>query len=311
MRDLTKVRSIHRIVDPDFRAAQDRQRKVIMPTAKNPLIISASELRDWLRCRVKHHWRHQMRLVPKTGTENLSIGLLVHIILEKWYSLQWRERSVKNMRRIAKKILRGTVPEELKIEDLELIEAMTVGYADWAKEEDAEIGLRECIPERWFAHPLTRDKSIIVRGKIDNVFEPKEFRRVLGCHEYKTKAQIKVDVVEMMLQITIYLWALRKEFPKYKRYVAYYNVLRKQLPGPRVKAALFHREAVERSDEEIEQWEDDTARSCLDMLGGAVYPNPMDACSWDCDFRMPCLQRSDPSALRASLKREYKLKEYR
>ena len=312
MTEYQYLTSIHRRKKPDLLAASDAVTwmgaKARVPTAKTPLIISASELRDWLRCRVKHHWRHNCRLERAEGSVNLAIGALVHQILEAWYT--YESRTPKTMEKAAKLALGITTFAELSTEDKELIEAMCVGYAFWAKSADAEIGLQACEPEKWFELPLIpNDKSIIVRGKIDNVFEPNVFKRTIACQETKTKGQIKVDMVDMNLQLSVYLWALRQLYPKFKRYVAYYTILRKQMPGPRVKADLFHREHVERTDDEVDQWAEDTRRATLDMLDAAIYPNPMDSCSWDCDYQIPCMLRGRPDDLTHVLTTQYKEKE--
>lgn len=306
---LAGITSIHKLAKPPL-AGQDRL-KGKKPTRENPLIISASELRDFLRCRVMHNWRHQMRLQPEGGSENLSIGILVHNIMEQYYLLPFAKRQPKAMIGIATSVVTGTLPSQLSVEDLEMIKAMAVGYASWAKEADAEIGLRECKPEQWFAEPLTKDKSIIVRGKIDLEFEPhKIYTNTIACNEYKTAKKIDVDHVDLNIQLTIYLWALRRKYPKkYKRWIARYTILRKQMPGPRVTSPLFHQETIERDEEQIAQWEEDTRRVAMDMADAAIYPNPMKSCSWDCDFKMPCLVRGDKEDLKHVLSTQFKVKE--
>lgn len=301
--------SLHRYRPRHLLASRDRDEKPPKPTRAKPLIISASELRAWLRCRVQHHWRYQERLIPREGKEALGIGIVGHEILERWYGLPVAKRTVKAMTRIASERLQETIPHDLDIKALELVKAMCIGYASWALPQDREIGLTECEPEKWFEEPLTPERTILVRGKIDNVFQPGEYRWTVANFEYKFKAQIKVDVVELNQQISVYLWALRRLFPKMKRYQTYYNVLRKQLPGPRVRADLFARECVERNDDEIEQWALDATRAVLDMHGAAIYPNPMDSCQWDCDFKMPCLLRGRPGDLKHVLRTEFTKKE--
>lgn len=302
--------SVHR-TPTKLIASQDRLKQPPRPTSAKPLIISASELRDFLRCRVRHAWRYQLRLVPAAGSINLETGALVHQLLEHWYAQPLAKRTVPRMAKLVAKHLGGYTPQALQTEDLELIKAMTTGYAAWAIPEDQKIGLRECEPEKWFELPLTEDKSIIVRGKIDNVFPSHALKKTIGAHEYKTKSRLDVSMIDLNLQLSVYLWALRQLYPKMKRYVVYYNVLRKQMPGPRVRAELFVREAVERTDEEIEQWARDTRRAVMDMPGAAIYPNPTDSCSWDCDFRNPCLLRGRPTDLKAVLTREFKPKDDR
>lgn len=309
---MSELVSIHRLTKPSLLASQDSAVERPVPTRKRPLVISASELRDWLRCRVRHHWRYQARLVPKADPINLAIGANVHELLEGWYRQPWKERTVKRMAWVVKSHFKGTATREMDAKNTELVKAMAIGYATWARPEDAEIGLRECNPERFFELPLTPERSIIVRGKLDNEFEPRSLRRTMAICEFKTKGQIKTDMVDLNLQLSVYLWALRQLWPKARRYLAYYTILRKQMPGPRVKADLFAREAVERTDDEIDQWALDTQRAVLEMPGAAVYPNPMDACAWDCDFQGPCLMRGRPGDLKDLLKREFKPKgEYR
>lgn len=284
------------------------------PTPKDPLIVSASELRDFLRCRVKWWWRHQARLEPTSGTEALAIGSLTHEVLAHWYALDWKSaRTVQAMRRIAKERIAMTTLENLTTEDRALVEAMTVGFASWARDPanpngDRALGIRECVTEQYFELPLTDDGRIRVRGFIDNVFPSAQLKKTIGCSEFKTKGQIRTNDVETNLQLSVYLWALRRLYPKAKRYTAHYTILRKQMPGPRVTADLFHRETVERTDEEIEQWAIDTERAALDMFDAALYPNPNENCSWDCDFKIPCLLRGNAADLRHVLSTQYRQK---
>jgi hypothetical protein len=303
--------SLHRRPKASLLASEARAEKPRRPTPEQPLIISASELRDFLSCRVKHHWRYQCNLAPKAGAPALAVGSLSHQILEAWYSLPHGKRTVKAMERIAKARCAQHDWHELKVEDYELVRAMTIGYAAWAKADDAKIGLVDCDPESWFDYPLTPDGAIRVRGKIDNVFTPTTLKKTVACCEFKNKAKIDLNIVELNLQISVYLWALRQRFPKAKRYIAHYTVLRKQMPGPRVKADLFARESVERTDEQIDQWALDTQRAALDMLDGAVYANPSDQCQWMCDFKIPCLLRGSAGDLKHVLKTEYQQREYR
>jgi hypothetical protein len=308
-----KQTSIHRIPNPSLLAAQDAliTAAIPNPTPENPLIISASELRDWRRCRVKHHWRHQCRLEKVGGAVALDTGTLVHNIIEEWYRIPWTERTVKFMTRIAKKATRDTKLRALASDDLELIEAMTIGYAAWAKQDDRRIGLRDCFPEEWFMLPLNPEKTVYIRGRLDNRFEPRSLRRTLACQETKTAGQFRDQRTDTMLQLSMYLFAMMRKYPNYKRYIAYFTRLRKQLPGPRVKADLFDREPVEREPEEIKQWAIDTARNALDMLGAAVYPNPTPDCGWDCDFQIPCLLRGNDEDLKHVLTSQYQTKERR
>jgi len=288
--------------------ASDRRRKPLIPTKENPLIISASELRDFLTCRVKWNWRYNRLIVPKETSPALTMGSLGHQLAASWYDLPASKRTVKAMEKIAKKMLKGTRPRELSKADFDTLYAMSVGYAAWARPRDRELGIRTVKTEQWFELPLTDDGLIIVRGFIDGVFKLHSLKRTMGCFEHKFKSQIRMGTLDINLQLSVYLWALRRLYPKFKRYIGYFQILKKKIPGPRSKADLFAREPIERMDEEIDQWALDTERACLDMLDAAIYPNPSDSCSWMCDYETPCLLRGRPEDLEHIFKTQYKKK---
>lgn len=300
-----QVISIHRAGKPSIHGF-DRIKQPVKPTKAHPLIISTSELSAFLRCRVRWNWSYQCRLAPKRKSTALALGTLVHDILEHWYLTPHAKRTVKRMEKLARERVRSTTTAELTTQDRELAEAMCIGYAAWARDEDKSIGLTECVPEGWFRYPLVPgDESVLIHGKIDNTFAPHNLRSTRALQEFKTRSQFRNEPVDLNTQLSVYLWALRQKYPKAKRYVAYWTQLRKQMPGPRVKADLFARETVERSDEEIAQWATDVRRQIGDMLDGAIYPNPNDACSYDCDFRVPCQLRGNRKDLASIFRTEY------
>src|SRR6185312_12131704 len=139
--------SLHRIPKPNPLAAQDASFGVLdrpvryHPTKEHPLIVSVSEIKNFKRCRVRHHWTHQCRLERLERALPLAIGTFGHEILERWYALPLIERTQKTMEKIARKQAKVTDEKSLSTDDLELVIAMTVGYAGWAKREDALIGV--------------------------------------------------------------------------------------------------------------------------------------------------------------------------
>lgn len=311
-----RQKSIHRAVKPSLIAQSDRL-KLRTPTKANPLIVSVSELRDFMRCRVRWHWRHQARLEPTGGSVNLSVGSLTHLILETWYKRSEKNRTTKSMEAVAKELIKATTLKALDTESRELTFAMAVGYANWTLDPvnpmgDIGLGYHTGMPEEWFEIPLNDAKTILLRGKYDNRFVPSSMKRTLGLYEFKTASQIKMSKFDYNLQLGGYATAMRHDHGKqFKRVVIFPTVLRKQMPGPRVRADLFAREMIELTREECEMWRADAGRAALDMLDAAVYPNPSDACEWDCDFRSPCMLRGTPSDTKHVLKTEYQPKEWR
>jgi hypothetical protein len=307
--------SIHKLEKPSLLASSPRRKIIYRPTPERPLIVSASELGDFLRCRVRHHWRYQCKLAYPQKNQNQSIGTLGHIVLEHWYKLPFGLRTVAAMARVADKCIKESYKAaktemNLTLKDRQLIRAMCIGYAEWTlnkKHEysDKVIGLGKCEPEEWFDEPLTEDGSIRVRGKLDNRFFPDAYKKTVGLLESKFKGQIRYDATENRLQLSVYLWALSRKYPDMKRYMAFPQILRKQMPGPRVKAALFWRDMVERDRDEVDQWVVDTRHAAMDMLDGAVYPSPMDSCGYMCDFNIPCLLRGNRRDLLHVLKTEF------
>lgn len=312
--------SIHQIRRPDLAGLQPR-RLVKVPTPSHPLIVGTTELRDILRCRVKHHWRHQCNLEPTGGSENLQMGGLIHLIVEAWYSLAPGVRTNKAMKKLARRMVGEARLSALDQEHYDLIEAMCVGFAYWVldpntEDNDAEIGLVRCQAERQFDYPLTDDGSIRVRSHIDLFFESAMKRRTLAGCETKSRSSFRDENLDQTLQLSVYLWAMRmiakhELKKKFKRYVMYFQRLRKQMPTPRVTAPLFARDAIERDDEQIEAWRQDTINVLLEVHGGAVYANPQEDCNWSCDFQTPCLMRGNPDDVKHILTTQYQLREKR
>lgn len=312
--DLFRTRSMHKLEKPSLLASSERRVGIPRPTAKNPLIVSASELGNFLRCRVRHHWGDQLKLVPIQYSSPRGVGTLGHQILAAFYALPYKQRSPQAMKKIAKRLCQLTKILEMPVEEKDLLIAMTTGYSEWitgdADYSDAVIGLRDTVQEQEFTLPITDDKSIWVRGKMDIVFPVHSLKKTMGFLESKFKGQIRKSEAETRIQHSVYHYALRCLFPEMKRYASYPQILRKQMPGPRVKADLFWRDMIERDIDEVEQWRIDTGRQAMDMIDGAVYPSPMESCDYACDFTIPCLLRGNAAQLKHVLKTQYKERVY-
>lgn len=304
------AKSIHRTdMDGPLQGAP-RMKEPFVPTPDEPLIISASEISQFLRCRLQWNWDKRVGLRSRKVSMPRVNGILVHAGKEGFYELARPERTPQQMEKSARKAFRAVKEVPVNSKDRALAEAMLKGYAIWVNDDshehsDRNIGKKKVWPEWQWVLPLVKDRSILIRGKIDELFEPTIYKGVLAMDETKTKNAISFSMMDMDAQLTTYLWAMWKKYPNYKRYIAWRTVLRRQMPGPRVKAPLFARESIERTAEDLIMWERDTLRIVRDMLDAAIYPNRRESCAYDCDFYELCLLRGNKSDMKAIIREQY------
>lgn len=307
--DAFKQKSIHRTEMNGPLQGAPRMKVPFEPTPEEPMIVSTSELSQFLRCRLQWNWAKRIGLKSQKVAMPRVNGILVHAAKEEFYQLERAERTPKRMAKAAKKAFAGVDEVPVTRKDKELAIAMLSGYAAWVNGRhdlsDRAIGKRKVWPEWEWTLPLVKNRSILIRGKIDELFEPTIYKGVLAMDETKTKNYISFDMMDMDSQITTYLWAMWKKYPHYKRYIGWRTVLRRQMPGPRVKAALFGRESIERTPEELMFWEKDTRRIVRDMLDAAIYPTRRESCRYDCDFYELCLARGNKHDVKAIIEEQF------
>lgn len=302
-------KSIHRTnLDGPLQGSK-RMKLPFRPTPEKPMIVSVSELGSFLRCRLQWNWSYRVGLKTKAEAMPRTNGILVHAGKEGFYGLPRKKRTPQAMQKMAKKAIDEMKEVKVDTKARDLATAMLVGYAEWVTSDhdksDRAIGKNTIKAEFPFCLPLVEDGSVMLRGYVDEVFEPTIYKGVLAMDETKTKNQIDFDMLDLNNQMSAYLWALQEKWPGYKRYLGWRTVLRRQMPGPRVKAALFGREFVERNPEEIRMWLLDTRRTVKDMLDAAIYPHKTDRCRWECDLYKLCLVRSDKGLLQEIIESEF------
>jgi hypothetical protein len=309
------TKSIHRTELDGPLQGSGRMLVPFKPTAQRPMILSVSEIAAFLRCRLKWNWQYRVGIQSQAAGMPRVNGILVHAGKEEFYKLPRSKRTPERMKVAAQKAIGAVteVPVDSKVRDLSI--AMLVGLAEWCAgdhdKSDKAIGKRDVKPEWPFCLPITKDRSIWVRGKVDEIFEPSIYTRVLAMDETKTKGNISFDMLDLNAQMSCYLWAMNKQFPrdergrKYRRYIAWRTVCRRQMPTSRVSAPLFGREMIERNPDELRMWLIDTRRTIRDMMDAAIYPTKTDQCRWDCDFYKLCLVRSNKQDLRDIIQSEY------
>jgi hypothetical protein len=130
---------------------------------------------------------------------------------------------------------------------------------------------------------------IYYRGRIDGIVRLHSDSR-LYLLEHKTAKQFNEQKLILDQQSTSYVWAAEKIHGQPIAGV-YYNILRKQKNGPRVKAPLVYRLTVERSRASIRDWPEQVRMIVKDMElvseHGLYYHTPADDCNF-CDFFTIC-----------------------
>lgn len=309
------TKSIHRTELDGPLQGSKRMALPFMPTAAQPMILSVSEITSFLRCRLQWNWKYRVGLQSLAEGAPRVNGILVHAGKEEFYKLPQAKRTPENMKIAATKAIQGVTEVKVDGNARDLATAMLVGLAEWCagnhEKSDKAIGKHRVNPEWKFCLPLMKDRSIWLRGKIDELFVPSIYKQVLAMDETKTKKDINFDMLDLNAQMTAYLWAMSVEFPrdergkKFRRYIAWRTVCRRQMPTSRVRAPLFGREMIERNPEELHMWLLDTRRTIRDMLDAAIYPTKTDHCRWDCDFYKLCLIRASKRDLQDVIESEY------
>lgn len=318
-------KSIHRTELDGPLTGAPRMETPFEPTPDDPLIVSTSEIAQFLRCRLQWNWDKRVGLRSTKVAAPRVNGILVHAGKEEFYELPRKARTSKKMKRAASAAFKKIKEVPVNAKDRELAMAMLLGYTEWIRGEhehsDRAIGKKVVVPEWQFVLPLVKDRSILIRGKIDEMFVPTIYKGVLAMDETKTKNQISFDMMDMDAQLSTYLWTMWKastdkwcplpepfQGRKFKRFIAWRTVLRRQMPGPRVKAALFARESIERTPEELQMWEKDTLRIVRDMLDAAIYPTRRDSCRFDCDYYQLCLARGNKADMKSIIEEQFTTK---
>ena len=181
-------------------------------------------------------------------------------------------------------------------------------YQDWAEAEatPSDSEFKVVFTERRFVVPLMTNTGhrsrTWIAAKLDGVVSVGDTYYILE-HKYVSKStrvndpdHLALDL-QMGIQILVLQEYLRANYPGKKVGGAIYNLTRKQLPGPRVKAPLFGRHLVYRTQKELAILADDLYRDSKLMRNTKklslpdVMHNPQPwggICTWGCAFRDVC-----------------------
>lgn len=202
--------------------------------------ITQGLLGTWMSCRQKSKWFLEGYSAGKISG-SLIYGTIIHGVLEIVYDSIMKKKLTsipdsKQIKTLIKRIEESWLKEnpganKYALEDLEmglLIAESTLPayFKYWWKKDLKELKWKQL--EQQFAIPYTTKdgRTTIIRGKKDGVFGDKTIK----LFETKTKSQINADdLIETLwfeLQVSLYLWAIKKTYKSVPAGVTY-NIIRK------------------------------------------------------------------------------------
>jgi superfamily II DNA or RNA helicase len=310
-----------------------------------PYQVSASKLRDWMRCRRMWWltWVRQLSLEDSL-TDLRAVGTRVHTALAGWY-IPAEEGPVDPRDGIEKaiaddwaKLLKRTGIDE-DHDDYEMIKAkwdsstaleraMVEGYMDWLEETGEDGGLTFVASETELSADVeTVDHNgnlliVHLMGKLD----ARAFRDVDNVREFidhKTVGNLStpLKMIQMDPQMLMYglLEFLNSEEGEARCDGALYNMLRRVKRTQSAKPPFYAREHVRMNDIQLESFKRWVLAASRDMVQAealleegidpmdVVYPTPGDDCSWKCDFFPVCPLFNDGSRAEDMISSLYRL----
>lgn len=289
---------------------------------KSALVIRATEISGFRNCRRKWWFssHNGLNLEPKLRNKKLSEGICWHAGLESYYTdggdfeTGFHTAFDNEITLIQKVIGDGVYDSEIQGDLLEREEraiALANLYPDWAnndaypKDSDFNViavELRLLVPIR---NPSTGYKTgMWIATKLDAVAQDKEKPNLFyGLeHKYVSKStnvenpqHLPLDIQTGVQQYVLQQYLNHIYGPNCLAIGTLYNLTRKQMPGPRVKAPLFGRHIINRSPKELHLlmasvWRDGQQMRRLKRLAYERTYNPQQTgvCTWGCAFRDVC-----------------------
>jgi len=266
--------------------------------------FSSSEEVSYKNCRLAHHFEYDLGYRPKLTAWNLSTGIGYHEGMEayyKGYTMRTVKRTIKRWAEArwqeyedlmggAKKVDGGQRVSYIK--QVELVNAMVVGYVKWVNEEGLDEDWETVSVEEKLYVEL-EGAATVLPMKLDLIQRNRRTER-LRTLDHKTRAQFTHDMTPYQLseQNANYALGVFAAYGEWPTEMAYREA-RKIVPSNRSKppyfreilVALTQSEAIARAEEYI------IVSNERMNENRAIYANPSACCgSWKNDWRVPCLK---------------------
>lgn len=293
-------------------------------TERELFTITHSERQAFLGCQRKHHFSYEELLSSIRKAPALWVGTYVHVGLDAYYLMANGERMANSVIKgmglpgqpdyltITEHVINADIaqfkedfpdmwPEdEERLEaDKALVLAMLKGWPAFVQANDLdrefEIVATELQFEMRLPTPNGGPSHCTFRGKVDGVAKHTPTGN-LFLMEHKTAKQVGdayINQLQLDPQVPAYMAGIRECYG-YETIGCIYNILRQQLPGPRVKAPLYYREWVWRNETEIAAQLDNLywTYRWITRPGRTPVPNPSQMTCNGCAYRTLCLEDS-------------------
>lgn len=264
--------------------------------------ISPSQMRA-MACRQKWQWQYPDGYTPILSNKNLEFGKGIHAALDHYYVpdpdlekdmieyfSKWMDMRIK--------AIPGKFDDNIEqfygMKDLGIV--MLEGYLEkWGGKEEFDVLATEKTLRRRLPVPDS-DKTVRcdVVSRLDGIVRCHITEKLFSL-EHKTYQRYDPKGNDMDIQFTSQVWVGEK----YAESLGLdepivgviYNGLRKQAPGPKVKAPLFVRQKIFRNQSEIQSFLHSAYWMYKESRKWKIYPQPNAIeCSY-CDYREPCTEK--------------------
>jgi len=274
------------------------------------MIITVTETGSFMRCRRRWDYssRNRQGLEPVINAPALTLGSLMHLVLEKWTLGEIPDDDLDSfyMTAAADKVAEiisdykrriGVKPNMDELGDvyeaIEIGRSMVANYKAYYK-TPLPKGYKTIQPEQTCLVPIPGTDGGFLEGTLDSLVQ--NSKGVLFVLERKTyKQRPRKDRLARNHQFLAYYWILRQLFPdRTIGGILYDGMWKKVAPGKKQTLDdLFFRNLFTRAEEEVEEFSANIVDIYNDMANDPkIYPYiPWQGC-WDCRFDKLCEAQS-------------------
>jgi hypothetical protein len=254
-----------------------------------------------MSCRLAWHLGYRLGYRSLRLNPALDLGIGIHAGLEAFY----KDKSVapapvfEKWCRVRRKEINPQWVDDLnemaKLEALGV--AMLEGYADtYGDDPDLEVIATEHQLTKRIPIPDSEELSrYTITARLDGIVRDANTGKLFSL-EHKTFSRLNTKHFDLDHQFTTQVWIgqdLAESLGIDDQVIGViYNGLRKQLPGPKVREALFVREKIFRNQAQIDSMLHRAYWQCREMSSKSVqiFPQPNPIRCQSCHFREVCIE---------------------